>query len=257
VIESGDPGSGMPAFGAGKAIASFVLFIAAQCLGGVPVGLYIVARTLMTSGGRPPTSANVQQVINDHMGAVLLSVGLAEILMLVALVWLWRRPLLAAETASGLGFHRVPAAQTLAWSALGLATMGSHLLVSLWVMPMPADTPLGPVATAATMGGWTRAAWAIFALLIAPPAEELMFRGLMYRGFANSWGSSAAAIVVTVLFVALHIPETFGYWPATVTILALAVAAMASRVRTGALWAPMAIHFVHNATLVGVVYAGV
>src|SRR5215469_17022722 len=50
----------------------------------------------------------------------------------------------------------------------------------------------------------------IFALgvlvLLGPAVEEMMFRGILYGGYRKSFGAQWAAVIVTGIFVALHIP---------------------------------------------------
>jgi tetratricopeptide (TPR) repeat protein/membrane protease YdiL (CAAX protease family) len=42
-------------------------------------------------------------------------------------------------------------------------------------------------------------------VLLAPVVEEMMFRGILYGGFRKSFGPLSAALVTTVLFVAMHL----------------------------------------------------
>ena len=84
------------------------------------------------------------------------------------------------------------------------------------------------------------------ALLYAPLFEELVFRGMMLRGMRASWGPTAAGIVVTILFFALHLTETYGYWPAMLAILTFSVVALFARLRTGSLLPAIAAHLGYN-----------
>ena len=94
----------------------------------------------------------------------------------------------------------------------------------------------------------------MLAVLIAPPIEELLFRGLMLRGLMASWGVTAAGVVVTTLFFVLHLFEAVRYWPAMVAILTLSVATLGVRLRTGSVVAATAVHAAYNAALAVAVY---
>jgi membrane protease YdiL (CAAX protease family) len=96
--------------------------------------------------------------------------------------------------------------------------------------------------------------WAILAIGVAPPTEELLFRGVLYAGFARSWGARAAAVVTTALFVALHAPEIRGYWPGWMVIASLGALALRARLRTGSLAPAIALHVGYNLALVVVIY---
>jgi len=54
----------------------------------------------------------------------------------------------------------------------------------------------GPLATASVLLG---------AVVMAPIAEEVLFRGLVYRGLKNSWGLGWAIAVSTILFAVFHL----------------------------------------------------
>jgi uncharacterized protein len=95
----------------------------------------------------------------------------------------------------------------------------------------------------------------VIALLYAPVIEELLFRGLLFKGFSASWGVKTAGVVVTVLFVVLHLFETINYWPATVAVTTMAIGTLLARIRTGSLIPSVAMHFAYNAAVVTGAYA--
>jgi len=113
----------------------------------------------------------------------------------------------------------------------------------------------GLLARAAGRGGLPRISWTLLALFIAPPSEELLFRGLLLKGLAASWGPWCASFVVTVLFVTLHLSETIHYWPSTIFILLLSIAALVARLQSGSLVTSMALHAGYNGVIVAAVYA--
>ncbi len=99
-------------------------------------------------------------------------------------------------------------------------------------------------------GGVALAAVAFVALLLAPPLEEVMYRGLLFDGFKESWGFVPAALVVTVLFVLVHIFEISHYWPAAAAIVCLAAATLIVRLRMRSIMAAIVLHVAYNAGMV-------
>ena len=89
-------------------------------------------------------------------------------------------------------------------------------------------------------------AWlAALAVLLAPPCEEYLFRGLAFEGLRRSFGPGRAAVASALLFAILHPMVSF---PA-VFLLGLATAWACARSRS--LLAPIAAHVVYNAVVVG------
>ena len=129
-----------------------------------------------------------------------------------------------------------------------------HLGLTAWLSPTQA-TGMGPVTEMATKPGLDRSLWVLMGLLVAPPVEELFFRGVVYGGFHRSWGPIWAAVVTTGVFVGLHLGEIWYFWPAALSLMAVASGTLALRLRTQAMGAPVAAHLAFNAVLAVVVYA--
>jgi len=86
----------------------------------------------------------------------------------------------------------------------------------------------------------------LLAVLIAPPLEEFLFRGVMYGGLRSRLPPPVAAAIVTVLFVAMHATEVRSWWPGYVVIGLLGVFTIALRMWTRSLWPPLATHTTYN-----------
>ena len=43
-------------------------------------------------------------------------------------------------------------------------------------------------------------------LLLAPIIEEYLFRGVLYAGFANTWNKDISSVLITFIFVLIHLP---------------------------------------------------
>lgn len=93
---------------------------------------------------------------------------------------------------------------------------------------------------------------AVFVLLavVTPFAEELFFRGYVYRGLRHHWGVPAAAVLSAFIFSAFHF-----YLVQALPIFAAGLLFALLYERTGSLLAPMVAHGVINAAVVLLMYA--
>lgn len=80
------------------------------------------------------------------------------------------------------------------------------------------------------------------ACVVVPVAEELVFRGLLYRAARGRWGVVAAAVLTSLFFGVAHL-EPWSLFGLVATGLALCAVYEV----TGSLWAPIGAHAVHNA----------
>jgi membrane protease YdiL (CAAX protease family) len=94
--------------------------------------------------------------------------------------------------------------------------------------------------------GWPRVASLILFVLIAPPAEEFIFRGGAFAALASRYSVWLSGAIVTVCFVALHAPEKIHYPPGFIDITLLAVAALWLRLRSGSLKPAILLHVLYN-----------
>lgn len=79
-------------------------------------------------------------------------------------------------------------------------------------------------------------------VVLAPSAEELLFRGILFRRLLRRMGALPAALVSSVLFGALHADHVGA------TLLALAL--MVLYAETGSLWASIAAHALSNLAVI-------
>ena len=231
-----------------------MLFVAQSVAGGVV--LFTAAVVGVAKGGNPGDPAFVPQLTRQVMVPLLIASGVVSGIVIFVAARLWAWEVVFDRSANGIGLKPVKREQLFAWSLVGCAVAALFLAVIRWVVPFDQSTPLGPLAAAAAAGGINRVAWALFAVVYAPVVEELLFRGLLLRGFAASWGSAAGGAVVTGLFVMMHLAETIHYWPAIIAILFLSIGTLAARTMTGSLHAAVAVHLAYNVTVTLSVFAG-
>lgn len=96
----------------------------------------------------------------------------------------------------------------------------------------------------------SRAAVILMAVVVAPVAEEIIFRGYFYGVIRRYGGRIPALIVSSLLFAAIHI-----HLPSLPGLFLLAIILCLLYERTGSLWANMTLHAAFNAsTIVSLIF---
>ncbi len=233
-----------PQFGPWHAFALFAIVLVTQiAFASVTVVVSLVVMELM--GMHPFRVAATQKAVETAMApATLVSVIGAGILTLFV-GYLWAAPLKRVPGPSGLGWRSGTRLQQVTALVAGIALA---LLWALTVTALPhAPTEhLGPLAKMAASGPFPHAVFVVTAVLIAPPVEELIFRSLMLAGFTRGWGVARAGALTTVLFVALHLPETIHFPLAIVVITVLAVGLLMARLTTDSIVVAIIFHAAYN-----------
>jgi membrane protease YdiL (CAAX protease family) len=225
------------AFGPLRALLVFLAFLGTQVVAAFLMG---IAAAILNALG--PKRA-LTEALADAMPAILLvSLALSGGAALLATRLLVGRPL-RGVVGRRFGVQPATGHQILVGAAAGVLLGGLLLVVLLLVPPRAVETPLTRVAATRT-GFWSLV---VLALLIAPPVEEFVFRGVIYRGLRTRLPAGAAAILVTAVFTLLHLGELSHYWPGFGLIAMLGLVTLALRVRTGSLFPAVAAHFAYNA----------
>ncbi len=234
---------------AGLAIGIFGVYLGAQVIGGFIAGLLI--------GISHPIQAGVHAHSDEMQAVMLWAIFLAMLLGGIAVVWTVLAMELPVKDTSPTGPAWVRGSRR--DIAKGLAT---GVIVSLfWLLLLAtfghqpqSDDEVGPMTRMGLTAGFGRIMWITMALLLAPPVEELLFRGVFYAGFRKSFGATVAALVTTGVFVFLHFPE-FIYQPlAIVAITSLALVTLWLRLRTNAIGPSIAAHFGYNAVIAATLF---
>ncbi len=164
-------------------------------------------------------------------------VGLVRLIQVAALVWIlvkWEQGLttIGWAPATWLSGLRKGALWSLAFAAAaGVGMVTVHLMGS---------NPLQMVRSPLPPEGWELGLFFLVGGCVAPVAEELFFRGILYT-FFRRWGITCALALSTAIFVALHAPIGIPY----TQIVGGIVFAIAYET-TGNLMVPMTIHCLGN-----------
>lgn len=216
---------------------------------GAAVGVH-AGYTAAARGEKLDPKVMVAQLQKD----TLLPIGVLSILLGTYVVWRMVKASFPGSVREGalapVGWARCSTRDICLAAATGAALVLLNLFLILPLFPPDAHNFTGPLAHAAAASTSGRYEWAFLAVFLAPPSEEFIFRGVLYTGFSRSWGPVAAAVVVSILFVLMHVAELIGYWPPLIGISTLAAATIIARQRTGSLAAPLALHMTYNLVLV-------
>jgi len=139
--------------------------------------------------------------------------------------------------------------EVLAYIAAGLAVaIGVQLAPTL--IPEKENFPLQQMFTSPQVA----LALGLFATLIAPFMEELIFRGFIFSIFERQVGMVFAIVGSAVLFAALHIPEYQGAWNHLLMIFLVGIVFSVVRGVTGSLTPSIIIHFAYNLSLMTLLF---
>lgn len=90
---------------------------------------------------------------------------------------------------------------------------------------------------------------AVFAVVLAPPLEELLFRGFLYAPVRRVLGAAGAVALTGALFASAHLMMFNGHWPILAPYLVVGVTLGLVRWKTGSTLASTIVHAAYNATL--------
>jgi len=113
------------------------------------------------------------------------------------------------------------------------------------ILPDVEDFPLLRLFTS------PQAAYAIaaFAILVAPLAEELIFRGVLFRFLEHQVGVKLAVTGTAALFAGMHVPQYWGAWNHVLLICLVGVVFSLARGLTGSLVPSVILHIAYNTGL--------
>lgn len=224
----------LPVWSVSAAIGITLMTVSATVAGG------FVAAALLALELDPDVTA-------AGMGAAL-AVPYIAVMVVMAGITRGRRLTLA----EGVGLRPV-SIWTLLPLSIGVA-LAARMFTGLWGLVLQAFgielpgsnidptslLPSGPVGVTFTV---------LTACVLAPLAEEIVFRGVLLPAFARRWGETAGIVVSSAAFAAVHI-----YPFAMVPIFALAWVLARLFLRSRTLWLPIVAHSLFNTIGVVAVY---
>jgi membrane protease YdiL (CAAX protease family) len=91
-----------------------------------------------------------------------------------------------------------------------------------------------------------RVAIACVAALSAPLVEEVVYRGVVFGGLQRSLGGRAAVVLVSLLFLAVHVPQYWGGWAGLTMLALLSFTLTILRAATGSILPSVVLHYAFN-----------
>ena len=186
-----------------------------------------------------PLAAVNQTVFNTVTAACVYVLTLGLVL---GLPWWWKK---RRTTQEDLGVTRLPS-----WLDIGLAPAGFivyFLLSALLVYVVTLIFPGFNLDQAQDVGFENLSQYYeimlafVTLVVIAPVAEELLFRGYLYGKLRKSVPFWAAAVITSLVFGFVH-----GQWNVALDVFALSLVMCTLREITGSIWAGVLLHAVKN-----------
>ncbi|MEO5716610.1 MAG: CPBP family intramembrane glutamic endopeptidase [Luteolibacter sp.] len=159
--------------------------------------------------------------------------------MLIALGLLFKRPSHAARV---MGMDR-PIEFRAILGLFALLMIVDEALRALFGSAVSNDP--GGGLSAGDAGLWGLVFAIISACLLAPLAEETLYRGVLFRSFWNRLGVVPAAVLSSVIFAALHFYDAYGF--VSVGIFGFTCALLYAS--TGSLGTVIALHLLYNTSI--------
>jgi membrane protease YdiL (CAAX protease family) len=163
------------------------------------------------------------------------------------------------STADIFGLHRVSLPKLLLWVVAGTVVAGSlvmllhHVVMTYWLLPTFGEMAVQEVVQTLLLVKDPQVKFLLIinACLIAPFAEEVLFRGYIYPAVKRYTGPVFAIVVVSLLFAVVHlnIPALWPLW-------LLAILLTLSYEFSGSLWVPVGIHALFNTFNIVVMLVG-
>lgn len=178
-------------------------------------------------------------LLNTLLSIVIYTFALT---IVIGVPWLVKRN---RTSRADLGLQRAPNWQDFAWLPLGAVVyvVLSALLISIAFLVLPFFDSAQPQDTGFTgISGQFEYVLAFVALvIIAPFAEEVLFRGYLFgklRKYAPVW---VAVLITSLVFAVVHFQ-----WNVGVDVFALSIVLCVLRVITGSLWPAIFLHMAKN-----------
>lgn len=245
-----------PAFGVGLAVAIVGIAFAAQfwsgaILGG-SVGFVEGFRAAVEHRAFDAASFQKRVLAPSLLVPAVFGSGAG-----IAITLLLFRNRLRDGTRTGFAVRPAPGRSIVLGALYGLCLAVAYHAATPLLVRIASPAPETPMSRMLTQPGFGRVAFLVVALLVAPPAEEFLFRGVLLAGLSIRLRPAGAAALVTAVFLAAHLPQTLAWWPAALAITGLGVVTAMLRIRSGSLLPGVAAHAAYNAVVcVPVVFGG-
>lgn len=205
---------------------------------GVAQLIFTTLVTVLNQAGIPFATYNLS-VLNAVFAACVYTLTL--VLVLGVPYWLRKK----VTNKFDLGLSRLPS-----WSDIGLAPAGFLLYllltailayIAILLIPGYDEAQVQETGFANLRDQYEYILAFVTLIVIAPVAEEVLFRGYLYGKLRKSLPVWGAVLIVSLLFGAVH-----GQWNVGVDVFALSLVLCTLREVTGSIWSGILLHMIKN-----------
>ncbi|MEA2339942.1 MAG: protease family protein [Solirubrobacteraceae bacterium] len=226
------PTPGRPPWAPWTAIAAFVAGLGGALIGGLIIGL--LGALAGASLDNPPPAVNILSTVAQDIAFILAAIFFARLAGRVAP---WQFGLRPAKPGPAIGLIALGYIFFISFSAAWVALLGIHAKDEL---PKELGVDTSNVALAAT---------AVLVCVIAPVAEEFIFRGYIFPALRNWKGLWPAVILDGLIFGGIHAGSApVGY---LVPLALFGSVLCLVYVKTGSLYPCMVLHALNNSIAFG------
>jgi membrane protease YdiL (CAAX protease family) len=201
---------------------------------------YLVYRIAKLGPPSPEALASDKMLIFFSVAAILPTHLLTVVLVWLVVSWGGRRPFWKNVDFSWPQ-NSTPAMTTLVSVVLAIVLYGLAFLITMYYGERKTDLDL-----LIESSNWTRFATAFVAFATAPLAEELIYRGVLYKALEKAAGVAIAIVVVSLLFAGVHVFQYRNNIAVIAVITLLSITLTVSRAITGKMLPAFIIHLVFN-----------
>lgn len=208
---------------------------------GIAVLAYIVSQIIISL---PLVLMHVDVEDNTSLiGQPWFSLVLSGISAVGIFVVLWVFLKARKTSFKSLGFRRLRL-KDFGWLALAVFVYFISLAVAISLVSLipgfdaEQNQDLGGFSAAT---GWQIALSFVGLVVLPPLAEEMLFRGFMYRGLASKWPKILSAFITSALFALVHFQ-----WNVGVDVFVLSLVLIALYEKTKNLWMCVFLHAIKN-----------
>lgn len=133
------------------------------------------------------------------------------------------------------------------WLVFSACTIVALLIVSQLLSRVLPQSEQNAFADLLKSSRGVRIAIAALATFSAPLVEEAVYRGILFSGLRRHFGVIATVLVVTVMFVGVHVLQYWGAWVSVAGLALLSLALTVIRAKTKSILPCVLIHTLNNA----------
>lgn len=125
------------------------------------------------------------------------------------------------------------------------------ILIVQEIFPFEGESSQEPLTTIKAASNWIGYLFLFNLIVLAAVNEEILFRGIVYKGFSSSFGKKSASLITTFLFVLMHTDTvTSGYWVSVFLLVLISLCFLVVREISGSLVPGILMHAGANAVFV-------